>query len=89
MRHLQLALVLVACTAAIAAVATAETTDNDYWNQLRGPSGDGNSPATNLPVDFGESKNVVWKTAIHDEGWSSPVVWGNQIWLTTAREDGS
>jgi outer membrane protein assembly factor BamB len=63
--------------------------DQDYWNQFRGPSGDGKSDAKNLPVEFSETKNVRWKTPIHDEGWSSPVVWGNQIWLTTGREDGS
>jgi outer membrane protein assembly factor BamB len=63
--------------------------NKDYWNQYRGPSGDGKSLAKNLPVDFSETKNVRWKTLIHDEGWSSPVVWGNQIWLTTGREDGS
>jgi hypothetical protein len=31
---------------------------------------------------------VVWKTPIHDSGWSSPLVWENQIWLTTATENG-
>jgi hypothetical protein len=31
---------------------------------------------------------VAWKTAIHDRGWSSPVIWGNQVWLTTATRDG-
>jgi outer membrane protein assembly factor BamB len=63
--------------------------EKDYWNQFRGPSGDGKSLAKNLPVEFSETKNVRWKTPIHDEGWSSPVVWGNQIWLTTGREDGT
>jgi outer membrane protein assembly factor BamB len=63
--------------------------NTDYWNQYRGPNGDGNSLAKNLPVEFGETTNVRWKTPIHDKGWSSPVVWGNQIWLTTGREDGS
>jgi len=63
--------------------------DQDYWNQFRGPNGDGKSFAKNLPVEFSEKKNVRWKTPIHDEGWSSPVVWGNQIWLTTGREDGT
>lgn len=62
--------------------------DKDYWNQFRGPNGDGKSVAKNLPVEFSETKNMRWKTPIHDEGWSSPVVWGNQIWLTTGREDG-
>ncbi|RKU31543.1 quinonprotein alcohol dehydrogenase [Candidatus Poribacteria bacterium] len=59
-----------------------------YWNQFRGPNGDGQSPASNLPIEFNETKNIRWKTPIHDEGYSSPVVWGNQIWLTTARRDG-
>ena len=59
-----------------------------YWNQFRGPNGDGKALATNLPVEFSETKNIRWKTPIHDKGWSSPVVWGDQIWLTTALEDG-
>lgn len=63
--------------------------DQDYWNQFRSPNGDGKSFAKNLPVEFSEKKNVRWKTPIHDEGWSSPVVWGSQIWLTTGREDGT
>ena len=63
--------------------------ESEYWNQFRGPNGDGKSNALNLPVEFSESKNVRWKTPIHDQGWSSPVVWQKQIWLTTAKEDGS
>jgi outer membrane protein assembly factor BamB len=59
-----------------------------HWNQFRGPSGDGHSPATGVPVTFGE-ESVRWKTPIHDEGWSSPVIWGDQVWVTTAREDGT
>jgi outer membrane protein assembly factor BamB len=41
-----------------------------------------------LPIKWSESENVQWKTAIHGKGWSSPVVWGDQIWLTTATADG-
>ncbi len=66
-----------------------DATEVVYWNQFRGPNGDGKTIATNLPVEFSETQNVRWKTAIHDKGWSSPVVWGNQIWLTTGREDGT
>ena len=61
----------------------------NYWNQFRGPNGDGKTTANGIPVEFSETKNVRWKTPIHDKGFSSPVVWDNQIWLTTAREDGS
>jgi outer membrane protein assembly factor BamB len=67
---------------------TASASASDNWPQFRGPRGEGRSGATGLPVTWSEKENVVWKTAIHDKGWSSPVVWGNQIWLTTAKADG-
>lgn len=69
------------------AATTAMAAEN--WPQFRGPTGDGISTATGLPVTWSESKNVVWKTAIHDKGWSSPVIWGDQIWMTTALENGT
>ncbi len=58
------------------------------WPQFRGPSGDGISAETGLPLTWSELEHVAWKTAIHGKGWSSPVIWENQIWLTTAPEDG-
>ena len=73
----------------LAAILVAFVTHAENWNQYRGPNGDGKSQATNLPVEFSETENVRWKTPIHDMGWSSPVVWDNQIWVTAAREDGS
>ena len=60
----------------------------DNWPQLFGPTGDGQSEAKNLPVTWSETENVKWKTPIHDRGHSSPVIWGGQIWLTTALKDG-
>ncbi len=65
-----------------------DTHAKDNWNQFRGPNGDGKAIATDLPTQFSETENVRWKTPIHDKGYSSPVVWDNQIWVTTAREDG-
>ncbi len=59
------------------------------WNQFRGANGDGTTIATDLPIEFNEDKNIRWKTRIHDKGYSSPVVWDNQIWLSTARTDGT
>jgi len=61
----------------------------ENWPQFRGPSGDGQSDATGLPVKFSETEKVKWKTAIHGKAWSSPVIWGSQVWLTTAKEDGT
>src|SRR5689334_22957571 len=60
----------------------------DNWPRFRGPDGDGHSDAKKLPLTWSETQNVVWKTSIHDRGWSSPVVWGDQVWLTTATEKG-
>lgn len=59
----------------------------EQWNQYRGSQGDGKTPVP-LPVELGDSKNVRWKTPIHDEGYSSPVIWGNQVWVTTATKNG-
>ncbi len=61
----------------------------ENWPQFRGPTGDGHTSASQLPVEFGEDNGVKWKTAIHGRGWSSPVIWGGQIWMTTATEDGT
>lgn len=58
-----------------------------HWNQFRGPDGNGVATAVDLPVHFDESRNVQWKTRIPGEGWSSPVVWGDEIWLTSGRRD--
>lgn len=60
----------------------------ENWPEFRGPTADGQSDSTGLPVTWSETEHVRWKTAIHDRGWSSPVVWGDQIWLETATEDG-
>lgn len=56
----------------------------DEWPQFQGPRGDGHSSATGLPVTWNETENVAWKTAIPGKGHSSPVISGNEIWLTTA-----
>jgi len=62
------------------------------WPEFRGPTGDGHATATGgepgLPLEWSETRNVRWKTAIPHRGWSAPVVLGNQIWVTTATEDG-
>src|SRR5260370_263887 len=61
---------------------------NDNWPQFRGPTGDGISDSKNVPTTWSETENIRWKTAIHDKGWSSPVIWGDQVWLTTAHTMG-
>ncbi len=59
-----------------------------YWNQYRGPDGNGWAGEARLPVEWSEQKNIRWKTFIRGKAWSSPVVWENEIWMTSATEDG-
>jgi len=58
------------------------------WPQFRGPRGDGTSTSAGLPIEWSEERNVRWKTPIHGRAWSSPVVWGGQVWVSTATEEG-
>ena len=58
------------------------------WPEFRGPTGDGYSLDADLPTDFSDPDIVRWKTPISGKGWSSPVIWDDQIWLTTATADG-
>ncbi|HUG89674.1 MAG TPA: PQQ-binding-like beta-propeller repeat protein [Planctomycetaceae bacterium] len=60
----------------------------ERWTAFRGSDGSGISQAEGLPLRWSETENVRWKTPVHGRGWSSPVVWGDQVWITTASEDG-
>jgi len=63
--------------------------ENDRnWPQFRGPNGDGMATDAKLPSKLTEGENLRWKIPISGRGWSSPVIWGNRIWLTTAPQDG-
>ena len=70
---------------AVSFVSSASRAD-DSWNQFRGRNGDGIARQSKLPIEFDEARNVRWKVAIPDSGWSSPVVWENEIWLTTGSD---
>jgi outer membrane protein assembly factor BamB len=60
------------------------------WPQFRGPSGQGHSGETGLPLAWSESQNIAWKTPVPGRGWSSPVVAGGRAWVTTSvRENGA
>jgi len=72
----------------IATCTVSPTLAGDSWPEFRGPGGQGHSDATGVPLQWSEDQNVTWKTAIPGEGWSSPVVLGRQIWMTTAEEEG-
>src|SRR5258706_3453910 len=59
------------------------------WPQFRGPSGQGISNARDVPIKWSASENVAWKKEIPGQGWSSPVLMGGKIYLTTALAEGN
>jgi outer membrane protein assembly factor BamB len=71
----------------IAVILTSLQAAAAHWHQFRGPDGNGHTKAK-VPLQWSETKNVKWRTPIAGRGWSSPVLWGEQIWLTTAAPDG-
>ncbi len=73
------------------AVTCATANDRDqfdvaehHWPQWRGPLGTGVAPNADPPVEWSETKNVRWKVALPGKGHSTPIVWGDRIFLTTA-----
>ncbi len=73
----------------VATVATANDRDHHEtaernWPQWRGPLGTGVAPNADPPVEWSETKNVRWKVSLPGKGHSTPIVWGDRIFLTTA-----
>jgi outer membrane protein assembly factor BamB len=61
----------------------------DNWTHFRGTGMDGHATVEKAPLHWTETENIVWKTPVKGLGWSSPVVFDNQVWLTSAEEDGT
>jgi outer membrane protein assembly factor BamB len=64
------------------------TAEAENWPRFRGPTGQGISTEAGLPREWNATDHVAWKTPIPGEGWSSPIVWGERIFLTAALQDG-
>ena len=61
----------------------------ENWTDFRGADGDGViKEKVGVPLEWSEKENIVWKTEVKGRAWSSPVVWGKQVWVTNATEDG-
>ncbi|MBM4002468.1 MAG: PQQ-like beta-propeller repeat protein [Planctomycetes bacterium] len=72
----------------IASLFQVVASNGSDWLQFRGPDGQGHSDAEGVPTEWSEQKNIRWKVAVPGAGWSSPVISGNQIWLTSSEQDG-
>jgi outer membrane protein assembly factor BamB len=77
-------LLSIVCVALATVQVTVSASD---WPQFRGPGGQGHSVERGLPLDWSETKNIVWKSKVPGLGWSSPVVGGSLVWMTSATGD--
>ncbi len=82
-------MMLLAMATAWWGMAAAAVEAVDDWPEYRGPLGNGYAPDADPPLTWSENEHVVFATPIHGRGWSTPVVLGDQIWLTTATLDGT
>ena len=77
-------LVLILVTA-----GTAQEKDQKYWPQWRGPAGTGSAEGANPPFQWSEIKNIRWRVEIPGRGHSTPIIWKDHVFLTTAIPTGN
>lgn len=85
-RVIPAAFAAAACLAMTSAPQMAAVDDN--WPQWRGPNGLGVAPGTSYVDEWSAEKNIAWKTPVEGRGHSSPVVWGNRLFITTSIRGG-
>src|SRR5687767_444392 len=56
------------------------------WPNWRGPDNQGHSPETDLPLTWSRTENVRWRVDLPDEGNSTPIVWGDRVFITQAKD---
>lgn len=88
-RSLALRFTLPVFVLGLMTIAARPTAAIENWPGFRGPTDAGRADEARLPITWSEEENVVWKTPIDGKAWSSPVIWGDRIFLTNAPEEGS
>ena len=88
MKNMHRALLIFIFTLTIIFDQTTAIAQESNWTHFRGNNLDGKSADNQVPVVWSDTTNVIWKTEIRGKGWSSPVVYGDQVWVTTATVDG-
>jgi outer membrane protein assembly factor BamB len=78
--------VVIACAAAVSMQAHGQAPAG--WPQFRGAGALGVADSARLPVTFSPTENVAWVTEIPGRGWSSPIVWGDRVFVTAATNAG-
>lgn len=75
--------------AGLLAVSLSPTGRAENWPQWRGPHLNGTAQVKNLPVEWSESKNVQWKTAMPSWSGATPIVWNDRIFVMSPSEESS
>jgi hypothetical protein len=68
-------------------INTFSVTQAQNWPRWRGPNGDETSIATNIPTKWDSITNVVWKIPVPGKGYSSPIIWRDNLFITTALQE--
>jgi len=74
---------------AILLILTASLSHAEDWPKFRGPTGQGSSAETDLPLKWSSTENVAWKTPIPGDGWSSPIISGDRVFVTSTTDEGA
>lgn len=77
------------CSLTVFFAVGSQTSLAENWPGFRGPGRQGISNEKGLPTQWSATSNIIWKTAIAGEGWSSPIVFGDRIFVTTATDGGA
>ena len=80
------ALALLVALGAASGVQAVDPAADARWPGWRGTNGQGVAAGARVPLEWSETKNIVWKTELPGRGHSSPIVWGDRIFVTTAVE---
>jgi hypothetical protein len=81
--------VIVMIVAGVLAILRADPCLAENWPRFRGPTGQGVSREKNLPVTWSVSENLAWRVHVPGIGWSSPIVWDDRVFVTSAAPDGT
>ena len=89
MRNIQQLLIGSLLAILLGTVGTAQEKAQKYWPQWRGPAGTGSAEEANPPFQWSEIKNIRWRVEIPGRGHSTPIIWKDQVFLTTAIPTGT
>jgi outer membrane protein assembly factor BamB len=73
----------------LVAAASSAPLEAENWPCFRGPQRQGISRQKDPPTEWGPTENIVWRQTIPGRGWSSPIVWDDRVYVTTATDDGA